>query len=316
MITPRTQNAIDQGLAYLHTNQHANGSFGTGQHQGNVAITSLGGLALMAGGHQPGRGRYGHAVTLRPDLRGRSGATQSAGRRLFAQPHGTDSRSDVWPRLRHALSGRAHGMVNNRQLRERLHGTLTRAVQLIIETQNHEGGWRDHPQRADADLSVTICQIMALRRSQCRDFRADGHRQQLHPLCQRLPGSARRWRLSPTCAASARPASRVRPPVWSPCTCRRLPGRFGEKRPGLFDAELQAWSGRNLNNQEMQMHYYYGHYYAAQAMWIAGGRYWTEWYPAIREELVQHPDRQIMNGGTQCCCATTASARITPPPWR
>ena len=44
-----------------------------------------------------------------------------------------------------------------------LHEVLTRAVQLIIETQNAEGGWRYHPHRADADLSVTICQIMALR---------------------------------------------------------------------------------------------------------------------------------------------------------
>jgi hypothetical protein len=36
-----------------------------------------------------------------------------------------------------------------------------------------------------------------------------------------------------------------------------------------------------------EMHYFYGHYYAAQAMWIAGGHYWNEWYPAIRDELLQ-----------------------------
>jgi hypothetical protein len=40
------------------------------------------------------------------------------------------------------------------------------------------------------------------------------------------------------------------------------------------------------------MHYFYGHYYAVQAMWTAGGHYWQEWYPAIREELLsrQGPD--------------------------
>src|SRR5262249_46313561 len=40
------------------------------------------------------------------------------------------------------------------------------------------------------------------------------------------------------------------------------------------------------------MHYFYGHYYAAQAMWTAGGKYWTEWFPAIRDELLgsQRPD--------------------------
>ena len=37
---------------------------------------------------------------------------------------------------------------------------------------------------------------------------------------------------------------------------------------------------------DVQMHYFYGHYYAAQAMWIAGGNYWQQWYPAIRDELL------------------------------
>ena len=34
------------------------------------------------------------------------------------------------------------------------------------------------------------------------------------------------------------------------------------------------------------MHYFYGHYYAVQAMWTAGGKYWAEWYPYIRDELL------------------------------
>ena len=42
----------------------------------------------------------------------------------------------------------------------------------------------------------------------------------------------------------------------------------------------------------LDMHYFYGHYYAVQAMWTAGGRYWTEWFPAIREALINHIDRQ------------------------
>ncbi|HMC64608.1 MAG TPA: prenyltransferase, partial [Gemmataceae bacterium] len=35
------------------------------------------------------------------------------------------------------------------------------------------------------------------------------------------------------------------------------------------------------------IHYYYGHYYAAQVMWTAGGKYWSEWYPFIRDELLE-----------------------------
>ncbi len=37
---------------------------------------------------------------------------------------------------------------------------------------------------------------------------------------------------------------------------------------------------------EEQTHYFYGHYYAAQAMYQAGGEHWDKWWPAIRDELV------------------------------
>src|SRR5437868_10415200 len=63
MISAEAQRAIDDALAYLAQQQAADGSFGTGQFTGNVAITSLCGLAFLAGGHQPGRGKYGRTVT-------------------------------------------------------------------------------------------------------------------------------------------------------------------------------------------------------------------------------------------------------------
>src|SRR5260370_6389061 len=59
MITPAAQQAIDQGLAYLSRyGQHADGSFGSVQYHGNVAINKLAALALIAGGHQTSRGAY------------------------------------------------------------------------------------------------------------------------------------------------------------------------------------------------------------------------------------------------------------------
>ena len=39
------------------------------------------------------------------------------------------------------------------------------------------------------------------------------------------------------------------------------------------------------------MQYFYGHYYAAQAMWTAGGHWWNEWFPAIRDELISRQGR-------------------------
>jgi len=37
----------------------------------------------------------------------------------------------------------------------------------------------------------------------------------------------------------------------------------------------------------MEMHFYFGHYYATQAMWRAGGADWRRWYPAILDETGQ-----------------------------
>ena len=41
-------------------------------------------------------------------------------------------------------------------------------------------------------------------------------------------------------------------------------------------------------------HYFYGQYYAVQAMWHAGDDHWRQWFPAIRDELVS---RQLPDGG-------------------
>jgi hypothetical protein len=41
-----------------------------------------------------------------------------------------------------------------------------------------------------------------------------------------------------------------------------------------------------LQHRDSQ-HYYYGHYYASQAAWHAGGEYWEQWYPAIRDALLE-----------------------------
>src|SRR5262249_46049118 len=49
------------------------------------------------------------------------------------------------------------------------------------------------------------------------------------------------------------------------------------------------------------MHYFYGHYYAAQAMWTAGGKYWSEWFPAIRDELTR--SQQGDGSWTDLICA-------------
>src|SRR5689334_15475302 len=136
MITPAAQQAIDQGLAFLSKFQRFDGSFGTGPYHGNVAIASLAALAMMAGGHQPDRGMYGNVVTkaLRYVLDQNNGGylvsrTGASHGPMYGHGFGTLFLAEV------------HGMVHDKELRERLRTTLKQAIQLIQGSQNSEGGW-------------------------------------------------------------------------------------------------------------------------------------------------------------------------------
>jgi hypothetical protein len=193
-----------------------------------------------------------------------------------------------------------HGMVYERNLRERLHSTLQRAVQLIITAQNPEGGWRYHPMPRDADLSVTICQIMALRAARnagiavprsvadscinyvrnCQDLLGDGgFRYQQHGG----PTGFARTAAGVVALYSAGVYS-------DPAIQRGLDFLIQRHRPGA------APQGMGFD-PTVDLHYYYGHYYAAQAMWTAGGQYWQTWFPAIRDELLS---RRQANGSWDC----------------
>src|SRR5262245_14984083 len=58
-VTPEARKAAEAGLKYLAEHQEKDGAFGSDKLKGNTAASSLGALALMAGGHTPdGRGAY------------------------------------------------------------------------------------------------------------------------------------------------------------------------------------------------------------------------------------------------------------------
>ncbi len=155
LMTPETDQAIAAGLAWLATQQNDDGSYGTGAYRGNIAVTSLAGLAFMASGSTPGRGPYGanidKALQYVMDNTSPSSGFISVPQ---AATHG--------PMYSHGFGAlflaEAYGMTRRPEIREK----LEKSVRLIIDTQNGEGGWRYQPVRHDADLSVTICQINAL----------------------------------------------------------------------------------------------------------------------------------------------------------
>lgn len=291
MITSAAQQAIDMGLAYLARQQSTSeGCFGSGQYRGNVAITSLAALAMMAGGHHPGRGIYGENVAralryvLDQDngqgyLLSRSGASHGP---MYGHGFGALFLAEVY------------GMVHDRSLRERLRDTLKRSINVIVRGQNPEGGWRYQPGSRDADVSVTICQIMALRAARNAGFYVpkscvDNCTKYVR-LCQNHDGGFR-YQLPGGPSQFARSAAGV--------VALHCAGIYKGPEIDLGYKYLMQYKPNgagNFRQTDVTLHYFYGHYYAAQAMWTAGGTFWSEWYPAVRDELINHPERSRSQG--------------------
>ena len=288
MVTEQAERAIARGLAYLAANRRSDGrrtSFGTRNYSGNAAVTSLAGLAFMAAGNQPDRGKYGRVVT--DTLRYILGLVTPNGRNRgfvvngFGNVHG--------PMYGHGFAtlflGEAVGMIPTKELATETRDKLRLALSLIVRGQNQQGGWRYTPFSHEADLSVTVCQVVALRSGRNAGFavpkKCIDDCIAYVKRCQ-APAGSFKYTLhggGPTDAFARTGAG---------LSALYSAGVYSgaEIDKGLrFLLTCKPGGGAAFFRPDMQ--YFYGHYYAAQAMWTAGGRWWADWFPAIRDELLQ-----------------------------
>ncbi len=280
MITPQTDRAITKGLAWLASRQHDDGSFGSDDYRGNAAVTALAGMAMLAGGSSPNRGTHGSHLSLAVDYL--LSRTQESGFISDAESasHG--------PMYGHGFAtlflAECYGMSLRPELREK----LNKAVDLIVNTQNEEGGWRYYPQRLDADISVTICQVMALRAARNAGLFVPNETIdrciEYVKKSQNADGGFRYMLNEGRESAFPRSAAGV--------VALYSAGIYeGPEIDKGLEYLMQFLPSGDVNRREN--YFFYGHYYAVQATWQAGGEYWARWYPAIREELLS---RQQPNG--------------------
>lgn len=283
-ITPAQKEAVRRGLEWLAKQQQANGQFGQGgEGFGAVSgITALSGIAFMSAGNLPGRGVYGEQVQKSVDYLVRS--AQDSGLLAAETAHGV-MYSHGFATL---YLAEVYGMTEDDQVKER----LQRAIRLIQKSQNPQGGWRYMPVPVDADISVTICQVMALRAA--RDAGIKVEREVIDKAieyvrkCQNADGG-----FSYMIGMSGRGEGGSAFP-------RSAAGVAALYYAGVFDGDelkrglqyvRQFQPGKGGAAGNIGGHYYYGHYYAVQAMFLAGGDYWKVWYPSIRDELIRRQDR-------------------------
>lgn len=256
----------------------------------HVGVTSLALMAFLAGGDLPGRGRHGAVLQkglgfvlacVKPD-----GSIESHGTRMYSHAFSTLFLAEVY------------GTTGDEAVRR----ALQRATRFIVDAQNDEGGWRYRPKADTSDMSVTVCQVMALRAARNMGINVPWSTiENAVAYVRRSAVSERDIRYFGTAGLGiarggfkyqiGRDAMEGPHRSSYPLTAAGVTTLLGA---GLYDDPLVAngldymRAHENTINGRMDHYFFfYGHYYAAQAHFIAGGEWWRNYFQRIREMLLR-----------------------------
>jgi len=277
-MTAMAHAAIEKGLAYLAATQRQDGSW-PGRHGDTPAIIASGAVAFMGAGHVPGRGRYGPNVAraLRHITSNALPNVQlyNRGRHImYHQGLATLALAEAW------------GMTQDEEIR----GVLRRAIDLIVATQNRDGGWHYWPEvRRSADVSVTVMQLMALRAAyeagiyvpQETIERGIRYVQDCHSPVERGGDGGFTYTPSRDESGYARTGAGV--------LSLQVSGLYRAKEVNQGIDYLLKHDFKPGDSKQ----YYYGIYYSAMAMYQIqslgewGRQAWRRWYPQQIQRLVE-----------------------------
>ncbi|MBI5778071.1 MAG: terpene cyclase/mutase family protein [Planctomycetes bacterium] len=283
----RVNSAIEKGLDYLARTQNPNGSWTCtvgyklndtydGEQKENVGVTAIAGIAFLAQGSVPGKGKYGTNVEKAVQFV-LSCARETDG---YITKHGTRMYEHGFATL---FLAEVYGMTKREDIKSR----LKKSAQLIINSQDSKGGWRYQPYPHDSDISVTVTTLQALRA--CRNVGIAVPKEVIDKAVSyvkksyvALPGStgAFNYQLIPPSRISfALTAAGV--------TSLMSAGEYNipEVQNGINHIL------KNLPTIYGDYHYYYGHYYSVQALFQAGGKNWEPYFSRIRNEIIIHQEQ-------------------------
>jgi hypothetical protein len=297
-LTPGAEAAIEKGLEHLVSLQDPKtGCFGD---RYRVASTSLGGLALLASGESCGRGRYAVAIedALRYVISVRKSLTQFGKPGHYVLGFG-DGKEQQGKMHSHGLAmlflAEVYGQTpRDPEVRETLRG----AVATTIDAQTDLGGWgyhlRHEPEWGEDEASVTITQIQALRAVRNAGIyvppapvrRAIGYVRKsmtAEGACRyslTMGGAAEKNRTSfelTAAAVATLNASGVY--LGAGAAGDELERGLAHMRKLLRAHENPARAATDF--------YFYGNFYAAQAMYQATPDDWEFWFPRVRQDLLE-----------------------------
>ena len=276
-VDAQTEKVIHGALEYLASNQTPNGAwFGIDnrEKQYPIAMTAYTLMAFLAAGHLPGEGEFGDNVARGTkylidsvDDEGLIGDTGS-GQYMYFHGIATIALAEIY------------GQTQDDSLRQK----LDRLVKVIISSQNGEGGWRYKPYVADADISVTVLQVVALRAAK------NGGLKVPQKTIDDAVGYVRSCYVQGDGGFSYQPNkdsgfARTAAAIYSLQVCGQYDDpkvKTGSKY--LFD----KFSGN-------ERYFTYGNFYAAPAQYMIGGKTWSDWYAKIKEHLLS--EVKTLGGG-------------------
>jgi squalene cyclase len=334
LITQRMRDAVERGHEWLAAAQHPDGYWSqdvgfklnqdyrlTEADKPHVGVTALALMSFLAGGHLPGRGKYGDNIDRGLDyvlscVR-ENGYITDWGSRMYSHAFATLFLAEIY------------GMTRRTDVRR----ALQDAVNIIVDSQNSEGGWRYKPFARESDMSITVCQVLALRSSRnvgitvsARTIRdAENYvrrsavtgtnaraRRAIHSLGYVNEGGAFRYQLREHSRATfALTAAGI--------TTMYAAGTYDDV---LIDSAFEYLQEQlPIFNATYAGHYffYYGHYYAVQAFYVAGGDRWQRYFTRMRDTLLdlQQPDGHWPNNtGPGKAFSTAVSTLILQIPYQ
>jgi hypothetical protein len=298
-LSPKAAEAIEKGLQYLIKTQNRDGSW---DNKNQVGVTALSLMAFMVKGYFPEKEPYGEPLSRAVDfllLSSRTSEKGYMGRSLYDHGLATLALSEVW-----GESSRS----------DEIRTALRQAVAVIVKSQTGLGGWRYQPDGLDQDISSTVMQLVALASAREAGI--------LVP--EETIQNATRY-----VKACFNPAnggffykSRQDPNV------RGVDLRTGFARSAAGVVSLQMCSQRDAEEVRRGLDYlralgpdvfkprydwfYYGHYYAIQAMYQDGEASYQNWYPMIRDALINAQQSNGSWGGGSSPPGTNTIIQIDP----
>ena len=308
-VTPEVHAAIQSGLSWLAKNQANDGSWRNSGGYGSypAAMTGLAGMAFIASGSTPTRGRYWREVRQSANFllkhsnpeNGVISVPEEEGRSMYGHGFATLYLASVY------------GMEEGLRKQERLKRALDKAVDLIASAQSTAGGWIYTPDSNSDEGSVTVTQIQALRA--CRmagivcDKKVIDKAVDYIKRCQNADGSIR---------YSLRSGGDGRPAITAA-------GVAVLYNAGVYDDQPFVTKAVEYCKKQIKVsvnstgHHYYAHLYWSQALYQRGGEDWEEYYKQACKYMLrqQRKDGSWQGDGVGTVYGTAIALTILQLPY-